>query len=92
MTGTTPEDLVTVFTCELDTDKVDSTGAAVNGAGFTLYKYDYDADDYVEYKTKQKNTTGNAFTWTGLDVGDYKLEETPPYPTATPGRRIFCSL
>ena len=36
--GKTPKDTVVVFTYKADIDKVDETGAALNGADFTLYK------------------------------------------------------
>ena len=36
--GKTPEDTVVVFTYKTDVDKVDPKGAALSGAGFTLYK------------------------------------------------------
>lgn len=36
--GKTPVDKVIVFTYKTDIDKVDETGAALNGADFTLYK------------------------------------------------------
>ena len=37
-TTTTPDDTVVVFTYKTDVDKVDPDGAALSGAGFTLYK------------------------------------------------------
>ncbi len=39
-TGKTTEDKVIVFTYEIDVNKVDESGAALSGAGITLYNYD----------------------------------------------------
>lgn len=73
-TGKTPEDKVIVFTYQMVANKVDKNGNALNGAGFTLYKYDAEANDYVVIG---KEITGvTTFTFTGLDAGKYKLVET----------------
>ncbi len=37
-TGTTPEDVTTVFTFTLDVDKIDASSNPLEGAGFALYK------------------------------------------------------
>lgn len=77
-TGETKEDKVTVFTFQLDVDKVDNAGAALTGAGFTLYKYDADADGekWTPVGEELKGDTMTHFNWKGLDSGDYKLVET----------------
>ncbi len=81
-TGKTPEDKVTVFTFKLDVKKYgDSTSTELTGAGFTLYKWvatGSGAEDgsWVMVGTQQINTSGNTFSWTGLDSGEYKIVET----------------
>ena len=93
-TGTTPDDVVTVFTFKLVVDKVHKTGedadgnpiyGALAGAGFTLYKWDAEANDWVAVDPEITGVT--TFDWTGLDDGDYKLVETTTpagYNTITP--------
>lgn len=77
-TGETPPETVVVFTYKLTVDKVELDDAgnpsALDGAGFTLYKYDADQSDWVAVGSEI--TTGTTFTWTGLDDGDYMLVET----------------
>lgn len=73
-TGETPWDKVVVFTYKLNADKVDGNGAALAGAGFTLYKFDADKEGYVAVGDEIKDTT--TFTFKGLDAGKYKLVET----------------
>ena len=71
--GHTPIDYVTVFTYGLNINKVDgATGAPLTGADFTLFKLVNGAWTEVTRKT----VNGNAFSWTGLDDGKYKLQET----------------
>ena len=53
--GKTPTDTVVVFTYKADIDKVDETGAALNGADFTLYKEV--ADSNVTGATKGSEIT-----------------------------------
>ncbi|MCD8018108.1 MAG: isopeptide-forming domain-containing fimbrial protein [Clostridiales bacterium] len=75
-TGSTPEDITTVFTFTLTVNKVDSEGNALKDAGFTLYKYNADTETY---EVVGKEITGDGlttFTWEGLDDGQYKLVET----------------
>ena len=82
--GHTPVDYVAVFTYELTAHKIDgTTDAALAGAGFTLYKWTYDEakeekGSWVPVGTMQggKDNPISDFTWTGLDGGRYKLEET----------------
>ncbi|MCD7839292.1 MAG: isopeptide-forming domain-containing fimbrial protein [Erysipelotrichaceae bacterium] len=72
-TSTTPEDKVTVFTYKLVVDKVDKDGDAVTGAEFTLYKLNSNNTyDQVAVLT----STTKTFTYSGLDAGTYKIEET----------------
>lgn len=71
-TSITPEDKVTVFTYTLSVDKVDGSGSALEGAGFTLYKHN--GTDYVAIGNEVTGVT--TFTFTGLDAGKYKLVES----------------
>lgn len=75
-TGQTPEDKVTVFTFKLDVDKVDKDQQPLKGAGFTLYKYDADAKNYVPVGSEVEGDQMTNFAWSGLDSGKYKLVET----------------
>lgn len=83
--GHTPVDYVSVLTYELTINKVDSNGQPLTGAGFTLHKMD-EAGNYHPVAVG-KDGEGNpvyelsgggmtSFTWTGIDGGQYKLEET----------------
>ncbi|WP_286783050.1 isopeptide-forming domain-containing fimbrial protein [Streptococcus sp. UBA4344] len=81
-TGETPEDTVIVFTYKVVVNKVDQDGAALPGAGFTLYKKvngewtavkTISADEATAAENSDKK---NIFTFSGLDDGDYKLSET----------------
>ena len=73
--GKTETDKVTVFTYKLVINKTDSHGHALEGAGFTLYKKDIHGT-YTALGTELKGEGMTTFTWTGLDDGDYKLEES----------------
>ncbi len=73
-TGETPEDKVTVFTYEVTANKVDKDGEALEGAGFTLYKFDAEANEYVAVGDEITGVT--TFNFTGQDAGQYKLVET----------------
>lgn len=81
-TGKTPEDKAVVFTYELVANKVDGSNsdAALAGAKFTLYKKGTGADNNTTWTivgAEQGNgTTDTAFTFKGLDAGEYKLSET----------------
>ncbi len=72
-TGKTTEDKVIVFTYEIDVNKVDESGAALSGAGFTLYKKNA-SGDYVAVGSEITGVT--TFTFTGVDAGEYKISET----------------
>ena len=88
-TGTTPEDMVIVYTYKLTVNKVgEDEETPLTGAGFTLYKkYITEPDDKPVdpnetgyYKVTTINSTDDksisTFTFKGLDAGDYKLVET----------------
>ena len=80
--GHTAVDSVAVLTYALTVNK--TIGGAQNrtlleGAGFTLYKWIEDAQDYVMIGTEIKSTEQNPitkFVWTGIDGGKYVLKET----------------
>ena len=74
-TGRTPEDKVTVFTFKVIVNKTDAEGKALAGAGFTLYKKNAEGV-YAAIGEELKAAEMTTFEWTGLDAGDYKLEET----------------
>ena len=78
-TSETPEDAVIVFTYQITANKVDKNGQALNGAGFTLFKYDKKTEDYVAVGTEIKGTEENPihkFEFKNADAGQYKLVET----------------
>lgn len=84
---TTPEDSVVVFTYELDVNKVDSSNAALEGAGFTLYKKNGEGN-YVQIGSEITGVT--TFEFEGLDAGEYKLvESTTPDGYNTMGGMEF---
>lgn len=73
-TGNTPDDSVIVFTYQVVVNKTKANGEALTGAEFTLEKV-------LENGTQKtvavvKNADGTAFTFKGLDDGDYILTET----------------
>lgn len=71
--GKTDEDVVKVFTYQLVINKTDGQGVPLEGAGFKLSKKKL-TGEYVLIGTEK--TGGTSFTWSGLDDGDYKLEES----------------
>ncbi len=73
--GKTPDDTVITFTYKTVVNKVDQDGEALAKAGFTLYKFDAEKNDYVEVK-KIAASEATSFTFSGLDAGQYKLSET----------------
>lgn len=78
-TGQTPKDKVIVFTYQLDVNKIDVNKHPLNGAGFTLYKWDASAegeDKWVAVSVEVKGEDMTTFTFKGLDDGKYKLSET----------------
>ena len=74
-TGETQPDTVIVFTYQLVVNKTDSHGHPLEGAGFTLSKKNVDGL-YTVIGEELKGDALTTLTWTGLDDGDYKLEET----------------
>lgn len=80
--GKTPDDKVTVFTYKLVVNKTEpdqdpaQPNKALEGAGFTLYKFDSKANDYKEVKVIAPADGLTQFTFTGLDAGKYKLVES----------------
>lgn len=81
-TGNTPKDKVIVFTYQVIVNKTDGEGAALDGAGFTLYKLmpsgtaGADSEGYVEVSTEMAATDKTTFTFSRLDAGSYKLVES----------------
>ena len=73
--GETRWDEVVVFTYKLIANKTDGQGQPLAGAGFTLYKFNKDTNDYVEVKKIEAGET-TTFEFTGADAGKYKLVET----------------
>ncbi|MBQ4602189.1 MAG: isopeptide-forming domain-containing fimbrial protein [Clostridia bacterium] len=66
------KDVNVVFTFDAVVNKTDKDGAALEGAGFTLYK---DIEGvWTAVGTEIKGVT--TFTFEGLDAGSYKLVET----------------
>lgn len=70
----TPEDLVVAFTYQLDVDKTDAKGDALEGAGFTLYKKNASSGKYA--KVGDEITGKTKFSFKGVDDGEYKLVES----------------
>ena len=73
--GKTPEDKVIVFTYKAIVNKQNSDKKPLTGAEFTLSKYYGGKWNKVE-KVLATSNEGTTFTFTGLDDGKYKLEET----------------
>lgn len=73
-TGKTPFDKVIVFTYKLVANKVDKENKPLEGAGFTLYKFDKETNDYVAVGSEITGVT--TFNFERLDAGQYKLVET----------------
>ena len=74
-TGKTEVDVVKVFTYQLVINKTDSHGHALDGAGFTLSKKKVDGT-YQVIGVKAAGDDVTSFVWTGLDDGDYLLQES----------------
>ena len=73
--GETLWDKVVVFTYQLIANKTNDQGDVLAGAGFTLYKFNNDTNDYVEVQEISDGKT-TSFVFTGADAGKYKLVET----------------
>lgn len=78
--GETPKDVNIVFTYQVIVNKVDKEGNALAGAGFTLYKWEKESNNWVavseEIIVAELKEGKATFEWKGLDDGDYKLVET----------------
>lgn len=74
--GKTPVDINIVFTIDAIVNKVDESGKALGGAGFTLFKWikTDEAEGWQQIGEELSGTT--TFTFEGLDSGIYKLVET----------------
>ena len=74
--GKTPIDINIVFTIDSVVNKVDKDGNALEGAGFTLYKWikTDDAEGWEQIGDERSGAT--TFVFEGLDSGIYKLVET----------------
>lgn len=72
--GKTPEDVNIVFTYDVVVNKTDNENQPLAGAGFTLYKYDSVAKDWVAVGSEITGVT--TFEFKKLDEGKYKLVET----------------
>lgn len=80
-TGTTPEDVVIVFTYKTiinKVHKVNNENVPLTGAEFTLEKFvsRTEGDSWVLVTATEKSTDGATFTFSGLDDGRYRLHES----------------
>ena len=73
--GRTPDDTVIAFTYKVIVNKVDEKGEALEGAKFTLEKYDAATGKWVAI-SQVETEPGTVFTFKGLDDGKYRLTET----------------
>ena len=75
--GHTPIDSVTVLTYQLKVNKIDgATKDALEGAGFTLYKWDAATSEWIAVGDEITGDGITSFAWAGIDGGKYKLVET----------------
>ncbi len=78
--GETPKDICVVFTFEAVVNKVDAEGEALEGAGFTLYKWVADESEaggtWVQIGEEIVGNDLTKFEFLRLDAGKYKLVET----------------
>lgn len=81
-TGETPADKAVVFTYQTVVNKVDSNGDPLAGAKFTLEKQLKDGSWLPV--TAAENDEGTTFTFSGLDDGNYRLNETQAPDTYNP--------
>lgn len=75
-TSHTPEDLNVAFAYEVDVNKIDGLKNPLNGAGFTLQKWDGTAYKDVKVIAPQEGETITTFSFSGIDAGRYKLVES----------------
>ena len=77
-TGKTPTDKNIVFTYKVTANKVNQSGDPLKGAKFELFKKvknNAGEDEWIS-KGEIDGTDKTEFSWSGLDDGDYKIEET----------------
>lgn len=75
ITGETPVDRVSAYGFVLTVNKTDGADTALNGAGFTLYKWNEETSAYD--LVKEINKPGDStFVFPKVETGKYKLEET----------------
>ena len=75
--GQTAKDKVIVFTYKVKVNKVDPDSEPLEGATFTLEKFQYDDGEGTWNSIAQADTsTGTTFSFEGLDDGKYRLTET----------------
>lgn len=75
--GHTLKDDVTVLTYALTVNKIDgTTKEALEGAGFTLQKWNEEAGAWQDVGEEQIGDGMTTFVWSGIDDGKYKLKET----------------
>lgn len=77
-TGKTPDDTVIVFTYKTVINKVDENNQPLTDAEFTLKKIikNDDGSETTKDIAVVTSNNGTVFTFTGLDDGEYELEET----------------
>ena len=71
----TPKDFVIAFTYKVVVNKVDENEEPLEGAEFTLEKYNAATEDW-DVITRVETTEGTIFTFNGLDDGNYRLTES----------------
>ncbi len=74
--GKTNPDITIVYTYNTVVNKVDKDGAALEGAGFTLYKWIAEANDWVAVGNEIVGGDITSFVFEGVDIGKYKIVET----------------
>lgn len=86
-TGETEDKEVKVFDFSFDVNKIDGeTKEALTGAGFTLYKWNAETEEYTQVEEIEAADDTSVFNFKGLGEGQYKLvESTTPdgYNTMT---------
>lgn len=77
-TGETTSTTVEVYTFDFIVNKVNEANEALQGAGFSLHKYNTETETY-ELVSKIDPGTTTTFEFSGLDAGKYMLvEDTAP--------------
>ncbi len=79
-TGKTPTDKVIVFTYKVDINKINEKEEPLNGAAFKLEKsitgVAGNANQWITVKEYEAKEDQNAFEFTGIDDGTYRITET----------------